>query len=154
DVERHRGGLPARRRDGVHGLGQLRLVARAEHDRRPGGAERLRDAASDAPRRARHEHDLAGHGEGGRHAVCASWSAAAAAASDAGSSTLSTRAARSIFLTRPESTAPGPTSTNVDTPSARIRSTAGCQSTGAETWRTRPSRHSAAVRTTRASTLL
>ena len=55
----------------------------------------------------------------------------------------------SIFLTRPERTVPGPTSTNgVHALGAPGASTDSCQRTGADTWRTRPSRQSSAVRTT------
>jgi len=80
--------------------------------------------------------------------------AATVAASDAGESTFRTRAPLAIFRTRPLSTVPGPTSTNVVTPSRASRSTDSCQRTVPETWRTRPSRQDEASRTGRASTLL
>ena len=77
------------------------------------------------------------------------------ASSDCGeSSTFRTRAPLAIFLTSPESTVPGPTSTKVVTPSRTGARPTPASAPVPETWRTRPSRHASAVAHHRASTLL
>src|SRR4029453_3750801 len=117
---------------------ELPGVARAEDDRGPFRGERLRDRAADAARRPGDERDLPGECE--RPVGHAFPSAASVASSDAGSLTCSIVASLAIFFTRPPSTWPGPTSTNVSTPSRVSSSTDSCQRTAPETCRTRPSR--------------
>src|SRR5262249_22878714 len=152
DVERDRRRPSAPALDlGAH-VAEARLVARAEHDHGSFRREGLRDRAADPPGGAGHEPDLPGQDSHQPSAL--TWSASRVFSSEAGSSTPRTRAPFTIFLTRPARTLPVPASTNVSTPSLASRSTHSCQRTAPETWRTRPSRAAAAVRTGAASTLL
>src|SRR5438094_2761285 len=155
DVEEQGRRLAAGGGDLLDHLAQPCLVPRAEVDGRSLARQPAGDRPADAARGAADQRDSAGQRAGGRHAVLAAGDSAARVFSrEAGSSTCWCFAPFAMRRPSPVSTVPGPTSTNIATPSATSFSTISCQRTEADTWRTRPSRHSSAVRTTRASTLL
>ena len=109
------------------------------------GGERARDRAADAARGAGHQRDPAlerGPSAPPRRRA----ERRSVALERLGSLDVQhARAlARSSGRARP-ARCPGPTSTKVVTPSRTSRSTDSCQRTGADTWRTSPSRHAAPV---------
>src|SRR5688572_1016507 len=114
------------------GLGLLAARPVADDDLGSGAAELERDRAADPARAAGHERDLPLQ-RGEAHLVA---SDSLTFSRLARSLTENVRTPRSMRLTRPESTLPGPISTNVDTPSFTSSPAACVNRTGSVSWLT------------------
>src|SRR5262249_24335982 len=159
DVQRHRFGAAAGGGDLVHRCAGVIAARRGDHQ----GAlrsEARRDRAADAARRTGHERYLAGELEhdyvvraAGERAPRAGPIVSSTARRSSGVLNATAVDLRWILRTRPLSTAPGPTSTYVVTPSNARRVTTASQRTGDDTCCTSASIAATASRFNSASTL-
>src|SRR5438876_3305526 len=132
-------------------LEPVRIAARDYHGGAVFGQQR-RDRGADSAATTGDDRHTAVEGAL-RHRRAPSLSAASVFSSPSGSSTESPRAPSTMRLRSPVSTRPGPTSTNVDAPSAASRLTQSVHRTGLATCLRRRGKTSAAGRVTPASTL-